>query len=103
MRITTVGLLALLHVLSILTGCGDSKAEAQPADVAGHAEPAAHDHGNHDHGDQGPDAAAAEASYLINHSTVMYLMGPDGGYLTHFSHGSTSDTVAQTLIQRIGG
>jgi hypothetical protein len=33
----------------------------------------------------------------------MYLMGPDGGYLTHFGHGSTSDVIAQTLVQRIGG
>jgi protein SCO1/2 len=80
-----------------------AKVEAPPADAAGHAEPAPHDHSSHDHGDQGPGAAAAEASYLINHSTVMYLMGPDGGYLTHFSHGSTSDVIAQTLVQRIGG
>ncbi len=80
-----------------------AKAAARPANATGHAEPAPHDHGSHDHGGQGPDAAAAEAGYLINHSTVMHLMGPDGGYLTHFSDGSTSDTVAQTLVQRIGG
>jgi len=80
-----------------------AKAEAQPDDAAGHAEPEPHDHSSHDHGDQGSDAAEAESVYLINHSTVMYLMGPDGGYLTHFSHGSTADVIAQTLAQRIGG
>ena len=80
-----------------------AKAEAQPVAAAGHAEPEPHDHSSHDHGGQGPDAAAAEAGYLINHSTVMYLMGPDGGYLTHFGHGSNSDAIAQTLAQRIGG
>ena len=47
--------------------------------------------------------AAAESGYLIGHSTVMYLMGPDGAYLTHFSHGSTADGIAQTLAQNIGG
>jgi len=62
-----------------------------------------HDHGDQGHGDQGQDAAAAEPSYLIAHSTVMYLMGPDGGYLAHFGHGSDFGDIARTLARRIGG
>jgi protein SCO1/2 len=73
-----------------------------PSDAAEHAGQEPHDHGGHDHGGQGQGAAAAEPDYLIAHSTVMYLMGPDGGYLTHFSHGSDSGNIAQTLAQRIG-
>ncbi len=85
-----------------------AKATAQPKGLAqpkGMAEPEAqedHDHSSHDHGTQGQIAAAAESGYLISHSTVMYLMGPEGGYLTHFSHGSTADSIAQTLAQHIG-
>ena len=80
-----------------------AKAEAQPAAAAGHAEQESHDHSSHDHGGQAQPVAGAAPGYLINHSTVMYFMGPEGGYLTHFSHGSTADGIAQTLAQRIGG
>ncbi len=79
-----------------------AKVAEEPAATAEHAERESHDHGSHDHGDQGQNAAAAEPGYLIAHSTVMYLMGPDGGYLTHFSRGSDSGDIARTLAQRIG-
>ena len=79
-----------------------AKVAEGPSGAAEHAGQEPHDHGSHDHGDPGQGAAAAEPDYLIAHSTVMYLMGPDGGYLTHFSHGSDSGDIAQTLAQRIG-
>ncbi len=63
-----------------------------------------HDHGSHEHGDQGQDPGAAESEpgYLIAHSTAMYLMGPDGGYLAHFRQGSDFVDIARTLDQHIG-
>ena len=80
-----------------------AKVKEEPTAAAEHAEPEPHDHGSHDHGDREPGAAAAEPGYLIAHSTAMYLIGPDGAYLTHFGSGGTSDDMAQTLAQRIGG
>ena len=82
-----------------------AKATEQPK---GMAEPEAqmqedHDHSSHGHGTQGQIAAAAEPGYLVAHSTAMYLMGPDGGYLAHFRHGGTADDIAQSLAHRIGG
>ena len=82
---------------------GTAETAAQPKGTAETAAQKGHDHGSHDHGTQEQIAAAAESGYLIGHSTVMYLMGPDGAYLTHFSHGSTADGIAQTLAQHIGG
>lgn len=36
------------------------------------------------------DAVAADPSdnedYLVDHTSIFYLMGPDGAYVTHFSH-----------------
>jgi protein SCO1/2 len=66
-----------------------------------------HDHSSHEHGDPGQDhagqdASAAEPGYLIAHSTAMYLMGPDGGYLAHFRQGSDFVDIARTLDQHIG-
>ncbi len=80
-----------------------AKAAEQPKGTAETAAQKGHDHSSHDHGTQKQIAAAAESGYLISHSTVMYLMGPDGGYLTHFSDGSNADGIAQTLAQHIGG
>jgi protein SCO1/2 len=39
-----------------------------------------------DNGD--PDA------YLMDHSTFIYLMGPDGAYVRHFSHSATPEEIA---------
>ena len=35
--------------------------------------------------------------YLMDHSTFTYLMGPDGKYLTHFSHGTPPKKVAERI------
>jgi len=35
--------------------------------------------------------------YLMDHSTFTYLMGPDGSYLTHFSHGTPPKKVAERI------
>ena len=35
--------------------------------------------------------------YPVDHSTFLYLMGPDGTYRTHFSHDATPEEVAERL------
>jgi cytochrome oxidase Cu insertion factor (SCO1/SenC/PrrC family) len=41
--------------------------------------------------------AQAGGEYLMDHSTFTYVMGPDGGYATHFSHGTTPEEMAKSL------
>ena len=35
--------------------------------------------------------------YLMDHSSITYLMGPDGLFLQHFSYDASADTVADGL------
>lgn len=37
--------------------------------------------------------------YLVDHTSIIYLVGPDGNLVTHFSHGTTSDAMAERLGQ----
>ncbi len=37
------------------------------------------------------------AGYTIDHTTIIYLMGPDGKFLTHFTHATPVDTIATAL------
>ncbi|MBK1663108.1 SCO family protein [Rhodospirillum rubrum] len=39
----------------------------------------------------------AGAPYLVDHSSVTYLMGPDGRFITHFSHGTSPEEMAARL------
>lgn len=39
----------------------------------------------------------ADGDYLVDHSSVLYLMDPDGHYVTHFNHESTSGDIASGL------
>lgn len=41
--------------------------------------------------DQLPD------SYTVDHSTILYLMGPDGRYVTHFTHGTGVTAMTKRL------
>jgi protein SCO1/2 len=41
------------------------------------------------------------SDYLMDHSSVIYLMGPDGSYLTHFTHASTAEDIAEGLGARV--
>ena len=43
----------------------------------------------HTHGD--------EDGYLVDHTAIIYLMGPDGAYKTHFSHGAGADDIAKGI------
>ncbi len=35
--------------------------------------------------------------YAVDHSTFIYLMGPDGAYRTHFNHSASPEEVAERL------
>ena len=39
----------------------------------------------------------SSTEYLMDHSSILYLMGPDGSYLTHFTHNSNPEDIAEAL------
>lgn len=47
------------------------------------------------------DDPEAGENYLMDHSSVIYLMDPDGRYLTHFSHGTAPETMAKRLRELV--
>ncbi len=40
------------------------------------------------------------ADYSMDHTALVYLMGPDGNYLAHFSNEATADDIVKDLRQR---
>lgn len=40
---------------------------------------------------------AAPGDYLMDHSTILYLMGPDGKFVKHFTYGTDVKTLAEGL------
>jgi cytochrome oxidase Cu insertion factor (SCO1/SenC/PrrC family) len=45
-----------------------------------------------------PDPKSS-AGYTFDHSAIIYLMGPDGAYLAHFTHASNADAMAERLAK----
>jgi len=43
------------------------------------------------------DAGSASDSYLMDHSTILYLMGPDGTFLKHFTYTTDSAELAKAI------
>ena len=39
------------------------------------------------------------AGYTIDHSSIIYVMGPDGAYRTHFLHSTNADAMAERLAK----
>jgi protein SCO1/2 len=39
----------------------------------------------------------SSAGYSFDHSAIIYLMGPDGAYLAHFTHATNADAMAERL------
>lgn len=37
--------------------------------------------------------------YLMDHSSITYLIGPDGSFLEHFSHGTEPEKIAERLLE----
>lgn len=40
-----------------------------------------------------------DGNYLMDHSSITYMMGPDGKYVTHFNHGTTAEKMAGRLAE----
>ena len=45
-----------------------------------------------------PDAAG---NYTVDHSTLTYLIGPDGKYITHLRHNMTAEQMAELLKENL--
>lgn len=43
------------------------------------------------------DAEQGSEAYLMDHSNIIYLMGPDGKFLAHFGFGATVEQIAAKL------
>jgi protein SCO1/2 len=48
------------------------------------------------------EGAGAE-DYMMDHSTIVYLMGPNGRYLRHFSNGTNPETMAASIRDELEG
>ena len=40
--------------------------------------------------------------YSVDHSAILYLMGPDGRFVAHFTHGMSADDLAAGLKKHVG-
>ena len=40
--------------------------------------------------------------YLMDHTSLVYLMGPDGEYVSHFSHTAQAEEIAAGLSRQLG-
>ena len=40
--------------------------------------------------------------YFMDHTSLIYFMGPDGGYITHFTFGTAPDVMAARLTNLLG-
>ncbi len=40
-------------------------------------------------------------AYTVDHSSILYLMGPDGRFVAHFPHGTTADQLAAGLKKHL--
>jgi len=50
----------------------------------------------------GDDDKGGKGDYSINHSAAVYLMGPDGKFITLFSFGTSSEEMAQGIEHILG-
>jgi len=51
-----------------------------------------------------PDGGTADQdSYLMDHSSIIYLMGPDGKFVRHFPFGTSADDLMKALIAATSG
>jgi protein SCO1 len=44
-----------------------------------------------------PEGQENGKDYSVDHSALVYLMGPDGGYVTHFAYGTSAEKIGETL------
>lgn len=60
---------------------------------------------NREDRDARPDEAGAgdHGDYMVQHSSLIYLISPEGEYLDHISHGEGATGIAQMLEDHVGG
>lgn len=46
-------------------------------------------------------ASESETEYLMDHSSIIYLLGPDGRYVTHFGRGTEMEKLAAGIRQHL--
>ena len=51
---------------------------------------------------QKPKSEEGKSEYLMDHSTFLYLIGPDGKYVRHFEYGTDTNALAANLSAAIG-
>ena len=49
------------------------------------------------HAAKAPFEGGDAGDYLMDHTSIIYLMGPDGAYKTHFSHGAGAEDMAKGI------
>jgi cytochrome oxidase Cu insertion factor (SCO1/SenC/PrrC family) len=49
------------------------------------------------------DNASSATDYLMDHSTFLYLMDPQGEYVTHFPYGITREKLAERIAKAMDG
>jgi protein SCO1/2 len=49
------------------------------------------------------EGASTAGGYLMDHSTFLYLMDPDGLYVTHFPYGISREKLAEGIAKAMGG
>ena len=48
------------------------------------------------------DSTGPDIPYLMDHTTLIYLMGPDGDYVTHFAYGTNVASIVEGLRKAVG-
>ncbi len=49
-----------------------------------------------------PDGQEESTEYLMDHSSIVFLMNPDGEYVTHFTHATSPEKMAKRLAKVVG-
>lgn len=47
------------------------------------------------------DDKNSDAGYTVDHSSIVFLMSPEGEYVAHFAHGTSPDAMAQTIEKHL--
>jgi cytochrome oxidase Cu insertion factor (SCO1/SenC/PrrC family) len=48
------------------------------------------------------DSGQESTEYLMDHSSIIFLMNPEGDYVTHFTHATTPEKMAERLATVVG-
>ena len=47
------------------------------------------------------DDKNSDAGYTVDHSSIVFLMSPEGEYVAHFAHGTSPDAMAKTIAKHL--